>query len=187
MNDNNKGVLCIYKAPVLLEPRHQVNIIFRTLVRGVLPLDRDAVGVFYSHSRLAQAKIELDELPTMGETTKAIWQQMSRKAAENNIQPEIWKHGELALRKKFHELFAGSLINHRKMSATQSSLPYIDWCLSIRPAPTIHPIWERWRLETYYRPCCLLWKHPQGRSQGQKTLEEGLHHYAIKAWPNLQL
>ena len=47
-----------------LQRHHQIqfsvtlNCIFRTLVESVLPLSRDAVGVFYSPSRLGLRKID---------------------------------------------------------------------------------------------------------------------------------
>ena len=51
-------------------------------------------------------KLELDEFPTMVETTKAIEQLKSGKAAGvDGIPPEIWKHGGPALHTKLHELF----------------------------------------------------------------------------------
>ena len=45
------------KAPALLEPYHQIVLChIRTLVGGVLPLCRDAVGVFCNPSRLGHAR-----------------------------------------------------------------------------------------------------------------------------------
>ena len=51
-------------------------------------------------------KPELDELPTLEETTKAIKQLKSGKAAiGDGIPAEIWKHGGQTLHSKLHELF----------------------------------------------------------------------------------
>ena len=51
-------------------------------------------------------KPELDELPTLEETTKAIKQLKSGKAAGGDgIPAEIWKHGGQTLHSKLHELF----------------------------------------------------------------------------------
>ena len=50
-------------------------------------------------------KVELDELPSMEEITKAIEQLKSGKAAGvDGIPPEIWKDGGPALHNKLHEL-----------------------------------------------------------------------------------
>lgn len=50
-------------------------------------------------------KEELDKPPSLEETTKAIKQLKSRKAAGiDGIPPEIWKNGGLTLHKKLHDL-----------------------------------------------------------------------------------
>lgn len=51
-------------------------------------------------------KMELDELPTIEETTKAIKQlKCSKAAGVYGIPPEIWKHGGPVLHMKHHMLF----------------------------------------------------------------------------------
>lgn len=51
------------------------------------------------------AKMELDEIPTLEETTKAINQLKSGKAAgTDGIPPDVWKHGGPVLHAKLHEL-----------------------------------------------------------------------------------
>lgn len=50
-------------------------------------------------------QMELDEIPTLEETTKAIEQLKSGKAAGiNGIPPDVWKHGGPVLHIKLHEL-----------------------------------------------------------------------------------
>ncbi len=45
--------------------------------------------------------------------------------------------------------------------------------VSHRPSPMVLPSWESWRMTSHHQPhSVLLWKHPQGRSQGLKTHEE---------------
>ena len=49
-----KGYSTFFKALALLKPNHQIVLydMQDTILRGVLPLCRDAIGVFYSPSRL---------------------------------------------------------------------------------------------------------------------------------------
>lgn len=52
-----------------------------------------------------QVQMELDEIPTLEETTKAIEQLKSGKAAGiDGIPPNVWKHGGPVLHLKLHEL-----------------------------------------------------------------------------------
>ena len=57
-----EGYSAFPKAPALMEPHHQVvySVISRALVVRILPLSRDAVGVFYNCSRLDFAKFKLN-------------------------------------------------------------------------------------------------------------------------------
>ena len=53
-----KGYSTFPKAPALLEPHHPIILCqSRTFIGGVLPLCREAVGVFYSPSRLGNASM----------------------------------------------------------------------------------------------------------------------------------
>ena len=55
-SDDNKGVLRIHRSSSITGASEKVfSFISRTLVVGVLPLCRDAVGVFYIPSRLVSA------------------------------------------------------------------------------------------------------------------------------------
>ena len=56
-SDSNEGVLCIPNTPALLVPHHQiVSCLIQDTRWGVLPVCRDAIGVFYSPSRLGNDK-----------------------------------------------------------------------------------------------------------------------------------
>ncbi|XP_063600256.1 uncharacterized protein LOC134776430 [Penaeus indicus] len=52
--------------------------------------------------------VELDELPSMEEVSKAIEQLKSGKAGVDRIPPEIWKDGGPTLHSKLHELLIGA-------------------------------------------------------------------------------
>ncbi|RVE61997.1 hypothetical protein OJAV_G00176660 [Oryzias javanicus] len=74
--------------------------------QALFSADRSVDSASILHIPQQPVKSELDEPPTLEETTKATQQLKSGKAAGiDGIPPEIWKHGGPALHAKLHELF----------------------------------------------------------------------------------